>query len=98
MLYDEDYCDTSSDMLRVREGEEGRLAKWAPFTSTLQRNDLESLIVRDHCKLELWDDDDGIDNRQPPDIVIDNTVRDKKSSASLSQSMICLALSCGQVY
>ena len=74
VLYDEENCDTSSDMLRVRPGDSGRLSKWSPFTSSLQRNDLESLIVRAHCKLELWDDDDGIDNRQPPDIVIDNTV------------------------
>ena len=74
VLYDEENCDTSSDMLRVRPGDSGRLSKWSPFTSSLQRNDLESLIVRAHCKLELWDDDDGIDNNQPPDIVIDNTV------------------------
>ena len=74
MLYDEENCDTSSDQLRVRPGDSGRLSKWSPFTSSLQRNDLESLIVRAHCKLELWDDDDGIDNMQPPDIVIDNTV------------------------
>ena len=61
-------------LARVRPGDSGRLSKWSPFTSSLQRNDLESLIVRAHCKLELWDDDDGIDNMQPPDIVIDNTV------------------------
>ena len=36
---------------------------------------LQSLIVRSHCKLELWDDDDGIDNGAPPDLVLDNTVR-----------------------
>ena len=74
VLFDEENCDTSSDSLRVKPGDWGRLSKWSPFTSSLQRNDLESLIVRDHCKLELWDDDDGIDNRQPPDFVIDNTV------------------------
>ena len=74
VLFDEENCDTGSDQLRVRPGDWGRLSKWSPFTSSLQRNDLESLIVRDHCKLELWDDDDGIDNRAPPDIVIDNTV------------------------
>lgn len=74
VLYDEENCDTGSDMLRVKPGDSGRLSKWSPFTSSLQRNDLESLIVRAHCKLELWDDDDGIDNMQPPDIVIDNTL------------------------
>ena len=41
VLYDEEDCDTSSDLLRVQDGEQGRLAKWAPFSSTLQRNDLE---------------------------------------------------------
>ena len=46
MLYDEENCDTGSDQLRVKPGAQGRLSKWAPFTSTLQRNDLESLIVR----------------------------------------------------
>ena len=40
------------------------------------------MAVRDHCKLELWDDDDGIDNRQPPDIVIDNTVFSKQDQYS----------------
>jgi len=74
VLYDEENCDTGSDLLRVKDGDSGRLSKWAPFSSKLQRNDIESLIVRDHCKLELWDDDDGIDNRQPPDMVIDNTL------------------------
>ena len=83
MLYDEENCDTSSDQLRVRPGDSGRLSKWSPFTSSLQRNDLESLIVRAHCKLELWDDDDGIDNMQPPDIVIDNTVNMQIFSDSL---------------
>ena len=41
VLYDEEDCDTSSDLLRLRDGDQGRLAKWAPFSSTLQRNDLE---------------------------------------------------------
>ena len=32
------------------------------------------VMAWDHYKLELWEDDDGIDNRQPHYIVIDNTV------------------------
>ena len=42
VLYDEEDCDTGAGLLRVKNGEEGRLAKWTPFTSKgLERNDIE---------------------------------------------------------
>jgi len=74
ILFDEEDCDSGSSLLKIKDGGEGRLSKWSPFpSSTLERNDLESLIVQSHCKLELWDDDDGIDKGEKPDLVIDNT-------------------------
>jgi len=75
ILFDQDNCDMSSNLLKVKDGEQGRLGTrlGTLFTKKLKRNDLESLIVRAHCRLELWDDDDGIDNGAKPDLVLDNT-------------------------
>ena len=37
---------------------------------------MESLIVSYRCKLELWDDDSGLEeNPERPDLVIDQTSR-----------------------
>ena len=72
-----------------KDGGEGRLSKWSPFpSSTLERNDLESLIVQSHCKLELWDDDDGIDKGEKPDLVIDNTVKQLRSSSFIILNIV----------
>ena len=35
---------------------------------------MESLIIQSHCQLELWDDDDGLENGAIPDLLIDNSV------------------------
>ena len=35
----------------------------------------QSLIVRYRCKLELWDDDGGLEAGAQPDLVIDRTSR-----------------------
>ena len=95
ILFDQDDCDMSSNLLKVKDGEQGRLGTrlGTLFTKKLKRNDLEvifsvfcvfwnlevntmlqSLIVKAHCRLELWDDDDGIDKGAKPDFVLDNTV------------------------
>ena len=52
------------------------------------------VMARDHCKLELWDDDDGIDNRQPPDIVIDNTVLIKQDQKWSIDAISCPRCQC----
>lgn len=43
------------------------------LTRGLRRNDAESLIVRDRCKLEVWDDHDGLERGERPSLVIDRT-------------------------
>merc|ERR1719219_3354548 len=73
-MFDEEKCSTSSGSLKIKDGEGARLPKWSPFPSSkLERNDVESLIIQSHCQLELWDDDDGLENGEVPDLVIDNT-------------------------
>merc|ERR1712168_937705 len=56
-LYDEEKCSRSSSFLELRPGDQGVLPL---ITTGLRRNDVESLIVRYRCKLELWDDDSGL--------------------------------------
>ena len=34
---------------------------------------LQSLIVKDRCKLELWDQRDGLERGDAPDLVFDRT-------------------------
>eukprot|EP00092_Neocalanus_flemingeri_P008334 GFUD01008986.1.p1 GENE.GFUD01008986.1~~GFUD01008986.1.p1 ORF type:complete len:166 (-),score=49.00 GFUD01008986.1:138-635(-) len=72
VLYDEQKCKRSSSYLSLRDKDEGVLPL---FTTGLRRNDVESLIVRYRCKLELWDDDEGLKNGDRPDLVIDRTSR-----------------------
>merc|ERR1712227_327145 len=72
VLYDEEKCDRSEDFLEIRNGDQGVLPL---FTTGLRRNDVESLIVRYRCKLELWDDDEGLEDGSEPDLVIDRTSR-----------------------
>jgi len=71
-LYDEEKCKRSEDFLELRNGDQGVLPL---LTTGLRRNDVESLIVRYRCKLELWDDDEGLENGSAPDLVIDRTSR-----------------------
>jgi len=72
VLYDEEKCKTSEDFLELRNGDQGVL----PFLTTgLRRNDVESLIVRYRCKLELWDNSDGLESGSRPDLVIDRSSR-----------------------
>merc|ERR1711902_71254 len=69
-LYDEEKCKRSEGFLELRNGDQGVL----PLVTTgLRRNDVESLIVRYRCKLELWDDSDGLEDGASPDLVIDRT-------------------------
>jgi len=72
-LYDEEKCSRSADFLELRPGDQGVLPL---LTTGLRRNDVESLIVSYRCKLELWDDDSGLEeNPERPDLVIDQTSR-----------------------
>lgn len=41
--------------------------------SLLRTNDAESVVVRDRCKLELWDQRTGLTSGAAPDLVIDRT-------------------------
>ena len=71
-MYDEEKCKRSEGFLELRNGDQGVL----PLVTTgLRRNDVESLIVRYRCKLELWDDDEGLEEGSEPDLVIDRTSR-----------------------
>eukprot|EP00090_Calanus_glacialis_P026599 TRINITY_DN4184_c0_g1_i1.p1 TRINITY_DN4184_c0_g1~~TRINITY_DN4184_c0_g1_i1.p1 ORF type:complete len:166 (-),score=55.47 TRINITY_DN4184_c0_g1_i1:109-606(-) len=72
VLYDEEKCKRSSSYISLRNGDEGVLPL---FTTGLRRNDVESLIVRYRCKLELWDDDKGLEKGAKPDLVIDRSSR-----------------------
>merc|ERR1719361_575117 len=56
-LYDEEKCKRSSSFLELKPGDQGVLPLLTLLTSDLRRNDVESLIVRYRCKLELWDSD-----------------------------------------
>merc|ERR1719309_879215 len=72
VLYDEEKCKRSSSYLSLRSGDSGVL----PLISTgLRRNDVESLIVAYRCKLELWDDDQGLEKGIAPDVVVDRSSR-----------------------
>jgi len=72
VLYDEQKCKRSADFLSLRPGDSGVL----PLISTgLRRNDVESLIVAYRCKLELWDDDKGLEKGTAPDAVVDRSSR-----------------------
>merc|ERR1711928_192223 len=72
VLYDEQKCKRSSDFLSLRPGDSGVL----PIISTgLRRNDVESLIVAYRCKMELWDDDEGLEKGTAPDVVVDRSSR-----------------------
>merc|ERR1712110_1282349 len=72
VLYDEEKCKKSEDFLELRNGDQGVLPL---LTTGLRRNDVESLIVRYRCKLELWDSDNGLEEGAAPDLVIDRTSR-----------------------
>merc|ERR1712106_696471 len=72
VLYDEQKCKKSSSYLSLRNGDEGVLPL---FTTGLRRNDVESLIVKYRCKLELWDDNNGFEKGAKPDVVIDRSSR-----------------------
>jgi len=70
VLFDEENCKGNADNLELISGDEGVL----PFLSRgLRRNDVESLVVRAQCKLELWDSHNGLEKKEKPDLVIDRT-------------------------
>merc|ERR1711890_19092 len=70
VLYDKERCDRSHSFLNVAPGGEGVLPI---LTRGLRRNDVESLLVRRRCKLELWDRAEGFEQGTAPDLVIDRT-------------------------
>merc|ERR1719430_662246 len=70
VLYDEEKCSRSGAFLSLTNGTQGVLPI---LTRGLRRNDVESLIVRNRCKLELWDNHDGLEKGEAPDLVIDRT-------------------------
>merc|ERR1711928_174608 len=68
VMYDEEKCLRTGAFKSLLPGEAGKLPL---LTRGLRRNDAESLIVRDRCKLELWDHADDLDLSAPADLVID---------------------------
>merc|ERR1719483_300253 len=73
VLYDKEKCDRSSNYKSILPGVQGVLPLINLRTKGLRANDAESLIVKDRCKLELWDKHDGLEKASPPDLVLDRT-------------------------
>jgi len=72
VLYDYEKCSRDGAFLGITPGGSGVLPV---LSKELRRNDVESLVVRRKCKLELWDKADGLEKGQAPDLVIDRTQR-----------------------
>lgn len=72
VMYEDEECDTTDDYKELKSGDAGKLP-YSLFTTGLSRNDVESMIVSGGCKLELWDDANGLANGESPDLVIDQT-------------------------
>merc|ERR1739846_30709 len=67
VLFDENCCKASDTFHSIRVGEKGKLCSTSsslnPFSSCQGPrldNDIESMVVMPGCKLEVWDDEDGI--------------------------------------
>merc|ERR1711923_572205 len=67
VLFDENCCKASDTFHSIRVGEKGKLCSTGsslnPFSSCQGPrldNDVESMIVMPGCKLEVWDDEDGV--------------------------------------
>merc|ERR1711899_265600 len=67
VLFDENCCDTGDTSYTIKRGEKGKLCSGGsslnPFSSCKGPrldNDVESMIVMPGCKLEVWDDEDGV--------------------------------------
>merc|ERR1711971_288933 len=71
VLFDENCCKTGATNHEIKIGEAGKLCGTVssinPFSScTGPRldNDIESMVVMPGCKLEVWDDRDGLGDAQ----------------------------------
>merc|ERR1711915_82897 len=71
VLYDKENCDRSNNYMGILPGTQGVLPLINLETRGLRANDAESLIVKDRCKLELWDKRDAFNKGVAPDLVID---------------------------
>merc|ERR1712193_95236 len=67
VLFDENCCDTGDTSYAIKRGEKGKLCSGGsslnPFSSCKGPrldNDVESFIVMPGCKLEVWDEEDGV--------------------------------------
>jgi hypothetical protein len=66
VVFDEGCC-ASGDRYVIPAGGEGKFCSSVSFGSSCNtasglRNDIESFIVQKRCTLELWDDDDGLED------------------------------------
>merc|ERR1711936_429722 len=71
VLFDENCCDTGDTSFAIKRGEKGKLCSGGsslnPFSSCKGPrldNDVESMIVMPGCKLEVWDDEDGVSDAE----------------------------------
>ena len=71
VLFDENCCKASDTFYSIRVGEKGKLCSTSsslnPFSSCQGPrldNDVESMIVMPGCKLEVWDDEDGLEDAE----------------------------------
>merc|ERR1739846_109892 len=71
VLFDENCCKASDTFHSIRVGEKGKLCSTSsslnPFSSCQGPrldNDVESMIVMPGCKLEVWDDEDGLEDAE----------------------------------
>jgi len=78
-LYDEENCDRDSAFLDLPPGAEGVLPGLGDvgniLSGGLRRNDVESVIVKYRCKLELWTESDDYKNKKEPNYEIDQSSR-----------------------
>merc|ERR1719308_114546 len=47
------------------------IKEYCLYSRGLRRNDVESLVVRARCKLELWDSHHGLERGERADLVLD---------------------------
>jgi len=75
VMHDGEGC--TDDVKEVVPGGEGKLKHTSFFSNKLRRNDADSLIVRGGCKLEAWDDDEGLREAKEAEAVSEEVGRQR---------------------
>merc|ERR1712119_66564 len=71
VLFDENCCKDSDTFYSIKIGEKGKLCSTISSRNPLSSckgpsldNDVESMIVMPGCKLEVWDDENGLEDAE----------------------------------